>query len=491
MKLFARITMLILPLTVAAQAQIKRFDHIVVIVQENRTPDNLFQGLCAPPYGSSGSCNTMPSGSQYNIQTSDWLNKAAPGGKTQPGNVSLTAKYDLGHGHPDFVAMCDLTGSACKMDGAAGVACKPKNVCKKTGKYPQFMLVENSGGLLNPYLELAKQYGWANYMFQTNQGPSFPAHQFLFGGTSAPTTLDDAKGVFASENMSGTGISGAGAPAGCTAPDGPPPKPQTRVKLIDSTGSETALTPIYPCFEHDTMGDLLSSTSWKFYAPNATSIWTAPNAIKHICVSSGPGGHCTGTEWSDHVDLTSADVLRDINNCKLPAVSWVIPTGQNSDHANDNDGGGPSWVASIVNGIGHSSTCDNNKGYWENTAIFLTWDDWGGWYDHEPPTILPSPEGGYQYGFRVPLIVISAYTPAAYVDNGRFDFGSILRYIEHNAGIQEGALNFADARAKTESDLTGFFNLAGPARIFKEIQAPKDANFFLTDKRAPKDPDDD
>jgi len=489
MKLTVKVTtMLVWSMTIAVHGQTTRhFDHVVVIVQENRTPDNLFQGLCVPPFGSASLCSSTPSATQYNIQTSDWLNNQSPTGKTQPGEVALANKYDLGHGHPDFVAMCDLQGGACKMDGAAGITCRPQKVCK-TMKFPQFMKVQNSKGILNPYLELARQYGWANYMFQTNQGPSFPAHQFLFGGTSAPTALDDKKGVFASENMSGTGIAGTHAAAGCTAQDGPPPKPQTRVKLIDSTGSETNLSPIYLCFEHDTLGDLLSKTSWKYYAPNATSIWTAPNAIQHICVSTGPGGKCTGQEWLDHVDLVSSDVLRDINNCKLPGVSWVIPTGYNSDHAHDNDGGGPSWVAAIVNGIGHSATCDNNHGYWQNTAIFVVWDDWGGWYDHEAPTILQSPQGGYQYGFRVPLIVISAYTQTAYIDNSsRYDFGSILRFTESNFGIKKGALNFADARATT--DLTAFFTLAVP-RVFQEIHAPKNAAFFLNDKRPATDPDD-
>src|SRR5437868_10602121 len=64
--------------------------------------------------------------------------------------------------------------------------------------------------------------------------------------------------------------------------------------------------------------------------------------------------------------------------CQLPAVSWVIPTGQASDHPGNNNGTGPSWVASIVNAIGGSS-------YWSNTAVIITWDDWGGWYDHVPP----------------------------------------------------------------------------------------------------------
>jgi len=457
--------------TVAADAQIANFQHVVVIVQENRTPDNLFQGLCSFPYGSSILCSTSPNGSQYDIQVSGWLDKKAPGGTIQPAPVPLANAYDLSHAHSAFVKMCDAdpaTG-ACKMDGASGVTCS--GTCPST---PQFKYVDNSTGILNPYLEMATQYGWANYMYQTNQGPSFPAHQFLFGGTSAPSTADDAAGVFASENMSGVSQT-----AGCTAAAG------TTVQLIDPRGENQK---IYPCFEHQTMGDLLSSFSWRYYAPSAGSIWTAPNAINHICQSTGPGGKCVGPDWTNNVDLTPADVLRDVANCNLRSVSWVIPSGQNSDHARGNDGGGPSWVASIVNAIGSSTACDNNGGYWNNTAILITWDDWGGWYDHEPPTILAPPEGDYQYGFRVPLLVVSAYTPAGYINNNRHDFGSILRFIEQNFGVREGALHFADSRAK--NDLTGFFDRKQAPRAFQTITAPKTASFFLRDKRKATDPDD-
>jgi phospholipase C len=206
-------------------------------------------------------------------------------------------------------------------------------------------------------------------------------------------------------------------------------------------------------------------------------------------MSTGFDGKCTGSIWVDHVDLKQAQVLVDIANCNLPSVSWVIPTGQNSDHANDNDGGGPSWVAAIVNAIGNNTTCDGKVGYWKNTAIFITWDDWGGWYDHEPPTILAGNQGDYQYGFRVPLIVVSAYTRAGLINNNRHQFGSILRFIQQNFGIQEGAMNFADQRATT--NLTGFFALSAAPRTFEEISAPLKADFFLNDKRPPTDPDDD
>ena len=146
-------------------------------------------------------------------------------------------------------------------------------------------------------------------------------------------------------------------------------------------------------------------------------------------------------------------------------------------------------MTSIVNAIGNSTACEGKTGYWNNTAILVVWDDWGGWYDHEPPTLLAAPQGNYQYGFRVPLIAISAYTPKGYIDNGRYDFGSVLRFIEFNFGMPLGGLNFADARAA--SGLSTFFNLTQSPRSYQTIAAPKDADFFLHDKRPPTDPDDD
>jgi phospholipase C len=486
MKLTASILFLTGAGAIAASAQASSsaptpsFKHIVVIVQENRTPDNLFQGLCAAPYGSQNVCSTSPTASQYDIQTSNWLDKSSTTGATQPATVPLANSYDLSHAHSAFTVMCDAdpaTG-ACKMDGAGGIACS--GTCPAQ---PQYRYVDNSTGILNPYLDMATAYGWANYMFQTNQGPSFPAHQFLFGGTSAPSAADDAAGIFASENMTGSGTSGTNASAGCTAPAG------TTVQVIDPTG-ENKNNKIYPCFEHQTMADILPpNITWRYYTPSAGSIWTAPNAIQHICQSSGPGGQCLGQDWTNNVDLTPADVLNDVNSCNLRSVSWVVPTGANSDHASVNDGGGPSWVAAIVNAIGASTACDNNGGYWQDTAIFITWDDWGGWYDHETPTFLAQPEGDYQYGFRVPLVVVSAYTPAGYIDNQRHDFGSLLRFIERNFGVPMGALNFADARAK--NDLGAFFYPGLAPRSFQNISAPKSANFFLHDKRKATDPDDD
>src|SRR5205823_4518 len=98
--------------------------------------------------------------------------------------------------------------------------------------------------------------------------------------------------------------------------------------------------------------------------------------------------------------------------------------------------------------------------------------------------ILSDPYGGSQLSFRVPLIVMSAYMQRGMVSNNRFDFGSILRFVEQNYGIQEGALTFADARSNT--DLRGFFTLQRSPRTFQTINAPKGPDFFIHDPRPPK-----
>jgi phospholipase C len=382
--------------------------------------------------------------------------------------------------HSAFVQMYDNG----KMDGADKVQAQPNPGCKLPTN-PQFKYIDNSQGTVQPYFDMASQYGFANRMFQTNQGPSFPAHQFLLSGTSAPTTNSN---LFAAENPVSSG--GGRNNAGCIAPTG------TTVRLIDSQGNESSKQ--YPCFEHPTLTDLLDNApngaiDWRYYTSSPGSIWTAPNAIKHMCVPETHGGSlvCTGSDWVDHVVLPQTKVLNDINNCNLPPVSWVIPDGAASDHAAINRGLGPSWVASIVNAIGNGGC-----GYWQDTAILITWDDWGGWYDHIAPFQIGQFNGwgtGYVYGFRVPLLVVSAYTPQGYVDDSIYDFGSILVFIEDNFGSFGQSLGpigpgfYADAYA---NGLDDFFTLRH-ARPFQTIQAMHDANYFLHYSAPPIDPDDD
>lgn len=441
------------------------FKHVVIIFQENRTPDNLF-----------GSNPTFEPG--VDIATFG-INSA--GKKIPLTSTPLSYCYDLSHAHSAFVSEYD----GGKMDGANLVRVSKAPGCVVPAN-PQFKFVDNSTGTVQPYFDLATQYGFANRMFQTNQGPSFPAHQFIISGTSAPDTNSP---LFASENMA------IKAAAGCISP------PNQTVKLIDPLGSETSNPPIYPCFEHPTLTDLLNSAqiSWKYYTPTAGSIWSAPDAISHMCVPKTQGGKlvCTGADWVNHVVIPQTTVLTDIQNCKLANVTWIIPNSAQSDHARGNDGSGPSWVASIVNAIGGNPACRRTgEVYWQDTAIFITWDDWGGWYDHVPPYRIGQSNGwgtGYVYGLRVPLIVVSAFTPAGYVNNKDHDFGSILKFIETNfgvAGVPLGPIGpgtYADAYA---NNLTLFFSLPSP-RPFRPITAKFNAQHFIRSHEPLVGPDDD
>jgi phospholipase C len=409
----------------------QKIQHVVVIFQENRTPDNLFHGLPNADIANSG-MNSL--------------------GQTIPLTpITLANSYDLSHAHGAFVSMYD----GGKMDGAnlnncfaSTTGCPPN---------PEFMYVNPSE--VAPYFQLAQQYTFADRMFQTNQGPSFPAHQFIISGTSAPTATSN---LFAAENP-------GGGPAGCIAPT------TESVLLIDPSGKESSKQ--YPCFEHPTLTDLLDAKqiSWRYYTPSAGSIWTGPNAIKHICVPDPTGMFCTGPDWTKNVILHQTQVLTDIGNGQLASVSWVIPNGQASDHPVSSDGSGPSWVASIVNAIGSSP-------YWSNTAILITWDDWGGWYDHVAPQIINS----YEYGFRVPLIVVSPYAKRGYVSHVTHDFGSILKFTETVYSLP--SLGYADAPA---DDLSDCFDFNQTPLTFQTVAAQYDASHFLNDKRPPGDPDDD
>ncbi|MBV9647635.1 MAG: hypothetical protein JO043_09240 [Candidatus Eremiobacteraeota bacterium] len=414
--------------------------HIVVIFQENRTPDDLFHGLPNADIANTGldsHGNVIP---------------------LQP--IPLRIAYDIDHSHRAFETMYD----GGKMDGAnlEYVTCRtPAPPGTETVATPAPCPYQNPQyGFVPPdqepeYFTLAQQYTFGDRMFQTNEGPSFPAHQYLIAGTSEPAIGSD---LLASENPEIIDPTPTPGPAGCE-----PPAFDT-VAMIDPHGSETTRMP--PCFDHPTVLDLLDKhrVTWKYYAPSIGSIWTGPDAIRHTRFSA---------DWAN-VIIPETNVFSDIASGNLAGVAWVIPNGPQSDHANVNDGSGPSWVASIVDQIGASP-------FWKSTAIIITWDDWGGWYDHVPPYKLYN---SYEYGFRVPLIVVSPYARAAYVSHVDHDFGSILHFIEDN--FQLGSLGYADARA---DDLIDCFNFAQSPAPFRMIQSRRSARDFMRHRLGAVPPD--
>jgi len=365
--------------------------HVILIDQENRTVDNLF-GSNSPAnqyylpgrvFSTSGQAYTITKG----IKTVFTVPAVAlPMASTLNSAGSIDADdYDPSHSHTSWGAACDAPlitdpSNLCAMDGFnhVTVSCLAGATGCAGPAYPTYAYVQYSD--VAPYFQIASQYGYANYMFQTNQGPSFPSHQFIFGGTSQP-----GNGVepdwFVSENAAHT----VGTINGCIA------AAAATVALVNQV-TQDEKTHMYPCFNHETLADVFAAATpqitWTYYTLSQGYLWTAPDAIQAICIPQN--GKCTGPYWTKgksngYVDVKPSDVLKDIGSCKLKQVSWVIPTALESDHATQTDGSGPSWVAAIVNAVGKQPKCNDGETYWDDTVILITWDDWGGWYDHVVP----------------------------------------------------------------------------------------------------------
>ena len=506
MQLYAKV-LLLLGGALAANAAYAQYGdtpikHVVVIFQENRTPDNLFQGLCTANGGVPG-CSPTGMRGTYNI-ASTYVNADGETSPLLP--IGLATNFDLDHSHAGPMLNGAISGWSFEYEHQ-GISGKPAAnvpaVCGEntfgcvvpSNNYSQFMYVYNSpvtnangsaGGILDPYISLATTYGWGNRMFQTNQGPSYPAHQFIFGATSAPTAEDDALGIFVAENAPNKTFGcGSGNSVQLIRPNGDHNAPFG----TETRGDETA-----QCFTRNAMDYLFSQPNpkitWTYYAEGQSSLWVAPNSLSNICIPMS--GICTGPDWikgesNGYIDTAPPDALDDIANCSLSQVSWITPAGQYSDHP-INNGQGPSWVAAIVNAIGNNTNCDDGTGYWKDTAIFITWDDWGGWYDHVRPVVQAgADQDDYQLGFRVPLIVVSAYSPRpGYISNSKYDFGSILKAIEGIFGL--GNLGFADARAA--NDMHDFFNFHHAPSVYKTIPAPLLGGFFTKSATVEVDPPD-
>ena len=385
-----------------------KIDHIVIIDQENRSVDDLFNGLPG--------ADTVTRG------------KISSGGTVPLKPIPLEAPYDLSHQHPAFVTEYDGGG----MDGFNNETVLPVDNHSPPPNAAYGYVPHSESA---PYFQMAKQFAFADRMFQTNQGPSYPSHQYIISGTSIPQTGSVMR---VAENVIQYGNTGNN--GGCDSPPG------ATVELISPNGTEDRA--IFPCLEHQTLIDLLDAhgIGWTYYTPKPYFLWTGIDAIHHLRY---------GPDWV-HVVTPETTILDDIGQGRLPAVSWVVPTEANSDHAGSLSNTGPSWVASVVNAIGESP-------YWSTTAIFVTWDDWGGWYDHVPPRIYNS----YELGFRVPLIVISPYARPGFVSHQPHEFGSLLRFIEERYSL--GSLGYSDARADDLSDMFDFSQAPSP---FTKIRAP-------------------
>lgn len=395
--------------TVSAPPSSHPIKHVVVIMQENRTFDNFF----------------------YGFPGSDWAMSGLNGATEVPLTpIDLASSEVTNNSHPSFWKEWDNG----KMDGFAKTGTNP--VTLPYSYVPQSQIQE--------YWTLAGEYTLGDRMFQSSTGPSFPAHQYMIAAQSGTADEDPDSTIW-----------------GCDAPAG------TTVYLVGPSGTD--LPGVFPCFNYQTVADLLDNAgiSWRYYTSQPTNAGgesTAFEAINHIFY---------GSDWTSNIVYPQTQILKDVPNGQLAAVTWVIPDFNHSDHPGS-AGEGPSWVTQVVNAIGKSQ-------FWDSTAILITWDDWGGWYDHVLP---PAAEDNMGPGFRVPLIVVSPYAKHGYVSHAGYETASLVTYIEKNFSL--GNLGQRDA---TAGDLSDCFDYTQTPTAFQAVATRISVQQLLSE--APSGPPDD
>lgn len=285
---------------------------------------------------------------------------------------------------------------------------------------------------IRPYWELAREYVLSDNFFASAMGPSFPNHLYTIAAQSGGA-LDNPWQPF--PRLRDAQEAGFEKSWGCDIAEG------GYVEVVDPEG---VLVKVDPCFDFLTEGDLLNRAGipWAYYAATNTQIgyiWSAYAAIERY--RSDP------ELWGRHIRPVD-DVLRDIEEDRLPPVTWITPRFQLSQHPEYNFCWAMNWSVELVNGIMRSPA-------WEDTAIVLTWDDFGGYYDHVPPATVDR----FGFGIRVPTLVISPYAKRGHVDGVEAEFSSVLRFIEDNWGLR-----YLTRRDRRADNLSYVFDFAQEPR---------------------------
>jgi phospholipase C len=387
--------------------------HVVFIIQENRSFNNLFMGF---PGATTQNYGYDTSGNKISLQS-----------------VDLSTQWDIDHSAAAFIAACDGTGSLpgtnCKMDGWNN----EKATLHAPANAPYSYVAQSE---IQPYWTLAKQYVLSDETFASNLDASFVAHQYAVAGYADRT------------------VNGPAGPWGCEGG-----KPDTTPILTKKR--TISKNRVVTCFDFTTLADEADAAgvTWRFYAEGIYDfggIWSSYQADDKIY---------NGPDWSADVISPGSQFLTDVGKDELANVTWITPTYPNSDHAGLQSNDGPAWVASLVDAVGESK-------FWKSTAIFILWDDWGGWFD----PVAPSYKDYDGLGFRIPLIVVSPYAKKGSVTHAQYESSSVLRFIEDNFGLAPMAKS--DARASDPAGDSAVFNYAQSPRKFKKVAGSKPAWYW-------------
>jgi phospholipase C len=261
------------------------------------------------------------------------------------------------------------------------------------------------------YWRWAQEFALSDNFFASAQGPSFPNHLFTIaaqsGGAHHNPFQDQARATLFTQE---TGLAKSW---GCDTLQ------EVYVEVIDSEGQ---VERVPPCFDFQTEADLLDGAGipWGYYAAwnnQRGYVWSAFDAIERVRMHP--------EIWERHI-FPVDNFVADVTDGRLAPVTWITPRYELSEHPEWSFCHGENWTTEIVNAVMRSP-------FWKDTAIFITWDDYGGFYDHVPPPQVDD----FGFGFRVPLLTISPYAKPGYIDSQLGEFSSVLRFIEDNWGLSQ------------------------------------------------------
>lgn len=295
-----------------------------------------------------------------------------------------------------------------------------------TDPYANNSLTQLTQSDIPNYWKYAQNFVLGDNMFSSLMGPSFPNHLYTIAAQSGgvvnnPATDKNLGTLF--DKIKGWGCDVTG----------------QQVPVKDANG-KTQLQEA--CFDFNTLADELDAKgdTWRYYAPPSGVtgyIWSTFNAIKHIRY---------GPDWKNVVP--AVQFMTDAANGDLATVSWIVTPANVSEHPPASVCIGENWTVQMLNSLMQSPD-------WSSTAVFLTWDDFGGFYDHVPPQQID----GYGLGFRVPLIIVSPFAKQGYIDHVQYEFSSMLRFAEGQFGLPN--LTRRDAGA---NDMTNAFDFTQSPR---------------------------
>jgi len=482
--------------------------HVVVIIMENRTPDDLFSayyGFQFPP-------------DAVGTTFGEAIDLANPSASPMVTSNPLEARFDPAHGHLDGFIQEAANGTPYR------VKCDPTAGCPTGDSVFSFVPLTSTSPLnseVQNYITLIENYAYGSHVMQWNEGPSFISHQYAiagqsggvinwFGTSPTPTPTPTLNPYAMVENPQNT--TGGGDPSDPD-PDAFPGGGSCvdqSVKIVLTVDMTTPYPGIEttpqdkPCNDYLTILDETQAAlgtpyydDWQYIAEDEKIIWSGPMAVQHLynAYSADPNPQKTGQPFAADPDAQNfVASLAGSGSPQRPfaALTYITPCQDESDHPEF--GGlahyGPQWLAWLINAIGTSNSGSN----WDHTAIIVTWDDWGGWYDHYEPFALdpgPPPEfnlihpadNAYsnaqdpnEWGFRVPFIVVSPYSfngPGTVSTKLRSQ-GALLNFAEdvfslRSMGTDDAANRNTDGSLDVLNDMIDFNN---PPATFNALPSP-------------------